>query len=243
MQKLFDLTGKTALITGGAGLLGKKHAEAIRSAGGNVVLTDIAEDPECIYMDVTDKDSIQEVADTVGRVDILINNAALNPKMIEKGENSFENFSLKRWNQGIDTNLTGAFLCSQVFINKMVKDGVKGVVINIASDLSIIAPDQRIYEGDVKPVDYSVTKHGLVGLTKYLSTYFADKGIRVNCLSPAGVYTSQDASFVNRLTNLIPMGRMASVDEYKGAIVFLCSDASAYMTGANLVIDGGRTVW
>tara|TARA_R110001599_G_scaffold346424_2_gene571669 strand:+ start:4652 stop:5383 length:732 start_codon:yes stop_codon:yes gene_type:complete len=243
MQKLFDLTGKTALITGGAGLLGKKHAEAIRSAGGNVVLTDIAEDPECIYMDVTDRDSIQEVANTIGRVDILINNAALNPKMIEKGENSFENFSLKRWNQGIDTNLTGAFLCSQVFINKMVKDRVKGVVINIASDLSIIAPDQRIYEGDVKPVDYSVTKHGLVGLTKYLSTYFADKGIRVNCLSPAGVYTDQDASFVKRLANLIPMGRMASVDEYKGAIVFLCSDASAYMTGANLIIDGGRTVW
>ena len=194
-------------------------------------------------MDVTSKSSIEKVANDIGRIDILINNAALNPKMVKKGENKFENFPLDRWNQGINVNLTGAFLCSQVFINKMVKDKVKGVVINIASDLGIIAPDQRIYDGDVKPVDYSVTKHGLIGLTKYLSTYFADKNIRVNSLSPAGVYTNQDEAFVNRLSNLIPMGRMASVEDYKGAIVFLSSDASSYMTGTNLVIDGGRTVW
>jgi NAD(P)-dependent dehydrogenase (short-subunit alcohol dehydrogenase family) len=243
MQKLFDLTGKTALITGGAGLLGKKHAEAIRSAGGHVVLTDIVDDPECIYMDVTDKNNIEEVANSLGPVDILINNAALNPKMVEKGENRFENFSLQRWNQGIEVGLTGAFLCSQVFINKMVRDDIQGSVINIASDLSIIAPDQRIYQGDVKPVDYSVTKHAIIGLTKYLATYFAEKGIRINSLSPSGVYTNQDASFVKRLSSLIPMNRMASVDEYKGAIIFLCSDASSYMTGANLIIDGGRTVW
>ena len=243
MQKLFDLTGKTAIITGGAGLLGKKHAEAIVSAGGTAILTDIVEDPDCVYMDVTDKDSIEKVANSFSRVDILINNAALNPKMIEKGENRFEDFSLHRWNQSINVNLTGAFLCSQVFINKMVRDNVKGTVINIASDLGIIAPDQRIYEEDVKPVDYSVTKHGVIGLTKYLSTYFAEKNIRVNCLSPAGVYTNQDPGFVKRLANLIPMGRMASVEDYKGAIVFLCSDASTYMTGANLIIDGGRTVW
>jgi len=243
MQKLFDLTGKTALITGGAGLLGKKHAEAIRSTGGHVVLTDIVDDPECIYMDVTDKNNIEEVANSLGPVDILINNAALNPKMVEKGENKFENFSLQRWNQGIEVGLTGAFLCSQVFINKMVRDDIRGSVINIASDLSIIAPDQRIYQGDVKPVDYSVTKHALIGLTKYLATYFAEKGIRINSLSPSGVYTNQDASFVKRLSSLIPMNRMASVDEYKGAIIFLCSDASSYMTGANLIIDGGRTVW
>jgi NAD(P)-dependent dehydrogenase (short-subunit alcohol dehydrogenase family) len=243
MQKLFDLTGKTAIITGGAGLLGKKHAEAIVSAGGTAILTDIVECPDCIYMDVTDKDSIEKVANSLSRVDILINNAALNPKMIEKGENRFEEFSLHRWNQSINVNLTGAFLCSQVFINKMVRENVRGTVINIASDLGIIAPDQRIYEEDVKPVDYSVTKHGVIGLTKYLSTYFAEKNIRVNCLSPAGVYTNQDPGFVKRLANLIPMGRMASVEDYKGAIVFLCSDASSYMTGANLIIDGGRTAW
>tara|TARA_R110000851_G_scaffold236152_3_gene388770 strand:- start:906 stop:1637 length:732 start_codon:yes stop_codon:yes gene_type:complete len=243
MKNLFDLTGKTALITGAAGLLGKKHAEAIMSAGGNVILTDVVDDPECIYMDVTDKASIKKVANDIERVDILINNAALNPKMVERGENKFEHFSLERWNQGINVNLTGAFLCSQVFISKMIEDNIKGVVINIASDLGIIAPDQRIYDGDVKPVDYSVTKHGLIGLTKYLSTYYADKNIRVNSLSLGGVYTNQDEDFVNRLSNLIPMGRMASVDEYKGAIVFLCSEANSYMTGGNLILDGGRTIW
>ena len=243
MKNLFDLTGKTAVITGGAGLLGQKHAEAIKSAGGSVVLTDIVDHPDCIYMDVTDKASIEKVASRIPRVDILINNAALNPKMVEKEDNNFETFSLDRWNQGINVNLTGAFLCSQVFINKMVADGIQGTVINIASDLSVIAPDQRIYEGDVKPVGYSVTKHALIGLTKYLATYFADKNIRVNSLSPGGVYTNQDHEFVKRLSNLIPMGRMASEDEYGGAIVFLSSDASSYMTGANLILDGGRSVW
>jgi len=240
---MFDLTGKVAVITGGAGLLGKKHAEAIEEAGGTPILTDIISAPNCRYMDVTDKESIQALADSLERVDILINNAALNPKMISKGDNDFENFDIKRWNKSIEVNLTGAFLCSQVFINKMVQDSNKGVVINIASDLGIIAPDQRIYDGDVKPVDYSVTKHGLVGLTKYLSTYYAGKNIRINTLCPSGVYTNQKDDFVKRLSSLIPMGRMAHIDEYKGSIVFLCSDASSYMTGANLIVDGGRTVW
>ena len=243
MKNLFDLTGKTALITGAAGLLGKQHAAAISEAGGTVILTDIVDDPDCIYMDVTDKNSIEEVAKTLGPIDILINNAAMNPKMIEKGENKFEDFPLQRWNRALEVGLTGAFLCSQIFINKMITDGLQGTVINIASDLAVIAPDQRIYEGDVKPVDYSITKHAIIGLTKYLATYFADKNIRVNSLSPGGVYTGQPEAFVHRLTNLIPMNRMASVDEYKGAIVFLCSDASSYMTGANLIVDGGRTVW
>jgi len=240
---MFDLSGKTALITGAAGLLGQNHAAAIEEAGGTVILTDIVDDEHYIYMDVTDKKSIENVVESLDRVDILINNAAINPKMIKKGSNNFEQFSLERWNQGLQVNLTGAFLCSQIFINKMIKDNVKGVVINIASDLGVVAPDQRIYKDDVKPVDYIVAKHGIIGLTKYLATYFADKNIRVNSLSPAGVYTNQDSDFVERLTNLIPMRRMASVDDYKGAIVFLCSDASSYMTGANLIIDGGRTVW
>ena len=125
----------------------------------------------------------------------------------------------------------------------MIKDKTRGIVINVASDLGVIAPNQTIYEDDVKPVDYSVTKHGIIGLTKYLSTYFADKGIRVNSISPGGVYTNQSADFVERLSKLIPMGRMANKDEYKGAIVFLCSEASSYMNGHNLILDGGRTVW
>ena len=244
MLDKFSLKDKVVVITGGAGLLGKMHAEAIREAGGKVFLTDVCLDDECFYMDVTDKKSIENFVDGLDRVDVLINNAALNPKMSTKDEtNRFEDFDLDKWNDSLQVNLTGAFLCSQVFINKMIKDKTKGVVINVASDLGVIAPNQTIYEDDVKPVDYSVTKHGIIGLTKYLSTYFADKGIRVNSISPGGVYTDQSEDFVKRLSELIPMGRMANKDEYKGAIVFLCSEASSYMNGHNLILDGGRTVW
>ena len=241
----FSLKDKVVVITGGAGLLGKMHAEAVREAGGKPILTDVIDDGDCHYMDVTDKNSIEEFVDKyLDRVDVLINNAALNPKMSTKDEtNKFEDFSLDKWNKSLEVNLTGTFLCSQVFINKMIKDKTKGVVINVASDLGVIAPNQNIYNGDVKPVDYSVTKHAIIGLTKYLSTYFGDKNIRVNAISPGGVYTNQSDDFVERLSKLIPMGRMANKDEYKGAIVFLCSDASSYMNGHNLILDGGRTVW
>ena len=241
----FSLKDKVVVITGGAGLLGKMHAEAVREAGGKPILTDVIDDGDCHYMDVTDKNSIEEFVDKyLDRVDVLINNAALNPKMSTKDEtNKFEDFSLDKWNKSLEVNLTGAFLCSQVFINKMIKDKTKGVVINVASDLGVIAPNQNIYNGDVKPVDYSVTKHAIIGLTKYLSTYFGDKNIRVNAISPGGVYTNQSDDFVERLSKLIPMGRMANKEEEKGAIVFLCSDASSYMNGHNLILDGGRTVW
>ena len=241
---MFNLKNKVVVITGGAGLLGKMHAEAVREAGGSPVLTDVVEDSDCYYMDVTDKNSIEDFVNSLEKVDVLINNAALNPKMSTKDEtNRFEDFDLEKWNKSLQVNLTGAFLCSQVFINKMIKDKIKGIVINVASDLGVIAPNQTIYEDDVKPVDYSVTKHGIIGLTKYLSTYFADKNIRVNSISPGGIYTNQSKEFVERLSTLIPMGRMADKDEYKGAIMFLCSDASSYMTGHNLILDGGRTIW
>ena len=241
---MFNLKNKVVVITGGAGLLGKMHAEAVREAGGSPVLTDVVEDSDCYYMDVTDKNSIEDFVNSLDKVDVLINNAALNPKMSTKDEtNRFEDFDLEKWNKSLQVNLTGAFLCSQVFINKMIKDKIKGIVINVASDLGVIAPNQTIYEDDVKPVDYSVTKHGIIGLTKYLSTYFADKNIRVNSISPGGIYTNQSKEFVKRLSELIPMGRMADKDEYIGAIMFLCSDASSYMTGENVIIDGGKTVW
>tara|TARA_B100000029_G_scaffold516541_1_gene630709 strand:- start:1991 stop:2716 length:726 start_codon:yes stop_codon:yes gene_type:complete len=241
---MFSLKDKIVVITGGAGLLGKIYAEAITEAGGTPILTDVVEDTDCRYMDVTSKESIENFVNDLERVDVLINNAALNPTMSTKDEtNRFEDFDLDKWNKSLEVNLTGAFLCSQVFINKMIKDKTKGVIINVASDLGVIAPNQTIYEDDVKPVDYSVTKHGIIGLTKYLSTYFADKGIRVNSISPGGVYTNQSEDFVKRLSELIPMGRMADKDEYKGAIVFLCSEASSYMNGHNLILDGGRTVW
>ena len=266
MTNLFDLTGKTALITGGGGLLGPKHAEAIVEYGGKVILADwhedrakekaelIGENASYEYIDVTDKKSIQSVVDKYDKIDILINNAAKDPKVKKGGgltpDSRFETMTEDYWKEGIDACINGTFLCSQIVSNKMLKNG-GGVILNISSDLGVIAPDQRIYKQDgvednlqnVKPITYSAAKWAVVGMTKYLSVYFAQRGIRVNCLSPTGVYNNHPEDFVKKLSNIIPMGRMADIDEYKGAVVFLCSDASSYMTGENLVIDGGKTVW
>ncbi len=276
MNNLFDLNGKVALITGGGGLLGPKHAEAFIEYGGKVILTDwhldrvIEKSNELnkkygegkstpFFMDVTDKLSIENVIsqlDNLGiNVNVLINNAAKDPK-VKNGEGSltpdlrFETMTEEYWKKGLDASVNGTFLCSQAFGNRMLKNG-EGVILNIASDLGIIAPDQRIYKKpgvsdelqNVKPITYSAAKWAIIGMTKYLGVYFADKGIRVNCLSPTGVYNNHPEEFVQKLSNIIPMGRMAHIDEYKGAIVFLCSNASSYMTGANIVIDGGKTVW
>tara|TARA_R110002020_G_scaffold282697_1_gene498336 strand:- start:43 stop:843 length:801 start_codon:yes stop_codon:yes gene_type:complete len=266
MTNLFDLTGKTALITGGGGLLGPKHAEAIVEYGGKVILADWHEDrakekAELIgknasyeYIDVTDKKSIQSVVDKYDKIDILINNAAKDPKVKKGGgltpDSRFETMTEDYWKEGIDACINGTFLCSQIVSNKMLENG-GGVILNISSDLGVISPDQRIYRQDgvdedkqnVKPITYSAAKWAVVGMTKYLSVYFAQRGIRVNCLSPTGVYNNHPEDFVKKLSNIIPMGRMADIDEYKGAVVFLCSEASSYMTGENLVIDGGKTVW
>ena len=184
---------------------------------------------------------------------ILINNAANNPKVEAAADpvwSRLENFPLDVWEADIAVGLTGAFLCSQVIGAEMARRK-KGVIVNVASDLAVIAPDQRLYRQDglpedqqpVKPVTYSVVKTALLGLTRYLATYWADCGVRVNAISPGGVYTGQPEDFVTRLSSLIPLSRMARVDEYQGAILFLCSDASSYMTGTNLVIDGGRSSW
>jgi len=276
MQHLshFDLAGRVALITGGAGLLGQQHAAALLEVGCDVVLCDVAKEsldlvidrlkkdfgPERAigrYMDVTDLASIQDFADNMGerRIDILINNAAIDSKVVADSSLSnparLESFSLSSWNHEISVGLTGAFLCSQVFGSLMASDGRGGVILNIASDLSIIAPDQRLYSVEgladelqpVKPVTYSVIKAGIVGLTKYLATYWCGKGIRANALSPGGVFNGQGALFKERLESLIPLGRMAHISEYRGAVQFLCSDASSYVNGQNIVIDGGRSVW
>lgn len=275
LRDRFDLADKIAVITGGAGLLGVRHAEAIAEMGGTPVLVDIDEanvraraaelatNYRCravgLAADICQPEAVAGVLASVlgnfNRVDILINNAANNPKMeplpqMNAPWSRLEQFPLAIWNQDIAVGLTGAFLCSQIIGAELARRG-NGVILNIASDLGVIAPDQRIYREPglpperqpAKPVSYSVVKHGIIGLTRYLATYWADRGVRVNSLSPGGVYTGQDEAFVERLVNLIPLKRMADQDEYKAAIVFLVSDASSYMTGANIIIDGGRTVW
>jgi NAD(P)-dependent dehydrogenase (short-subunit alcohol dehydrogenase family) len=271
----FNLTGKTALITGGAGLLGFEHAIAILSTDGNVVLWDLdalqLSDKATklanefgegrvftALVDVTDETQISEglkiLNDEGIEIDILLNNVAANPKYsnsnLKRNFSRLENFRLDDWNKEISIGLTSAFLCSKIIGSRMAMRK-NGVILNIASDLSVIAPDQRLYEIDsappslqpVKPVTYSVIKAGLVGLTKYLATYWNEEGIRVNSLSPGGVYDDQPAEFVKKISNLIPMGRMANSDEYQSAVQFLCSEASSYMTGQNIIIDGGRSVW
>ncbi len=211
-----------------------------------------------IKTDITDKADVEKLRDTIlnrfGRIDGLINNAANNPKVEGDQQTTewsrFENFSLEAWEQDMTVGLKGAFLCSQVLGSKMAECG-KGVIVNISSDLGLVGPDQRLYEKEgvpadqqpVKPVTYPVVKSGLIGLTRYLATYWATKGVRVNTLCPGGVETDQPEDFKERLHSRIPMNRMAQKDEYQGAILFLVSDASSYMTGATLAVDGGRTCW
>jgi NAD(P)-dependent dehydrogenase (short-subunit alcohol dehydrogenase family) len=268
--KIFNLDGRVAVITGGAGLLGVQHAIAIHDFGGIPILADI--DAQAaraaakrvgtravgVELDVTDPGSIKALRDMLlgkfKRIHILINNAARNPKVESNRGGAalgrFEDFDVDSWNLDVAVGLTGAMLCSRVFGSHMAQAG-GGVILNIASDLALIGPDQRLYEKQglpphkqpKKPVSYSVVKSGLVGLTRYLATYWADCGIRANALCPGGVENNPPAEFLQRIAKLIPMGRMARVDEYQGAVAFLCSDASSYMNGAVISMDGGRTAW
>jgi NAD(P)-dependent dehydrogenase (short-subunit alcohol dehydrogenase family) len=275
VTEAFRLDGRVAVITGGAGLLGQQHARAIAEAGGTPVLLDINAAaltqavgalgalgltiPDGLPCDITELAAVEAASGAIlrthGRIDILINNAANNPKADDPGaldarRSRLEHFPMERWAQDIAVGLTGAMLCSRVFGTEMANHK-RGVILNIASDLALIAPDQRLYRvqgaaaGDqpVKPVSYSVVKAGLVGLTRYLATYWAASGVRVNAICPGGIQERQDDAFLERISRLIPLGRMARPDEYNAAIVFLVSDASAYMTGAIVPIDGGRTCW
>lgn len=271
----FFIENQVCIITGGAGLLGREHAKAVLEGKGIPVLLDISMEAlnrgkdelqklypegkiEIYQTDITREEELEkvrrELSQKYGHIDILINNAANNPKMEEISKNlgniKFDNFPLDIWMDDISVGLTGAFLCAKVFGKEMEKNK-SGVILNISSDLGIIAPDQRIYkreglkeeEQTIKPVTYSVIKHGLIGLTKYLATYWADKNIRVNVLCPAGVENGQNQEFMEKLTNLIPMGRMADVREYQCTVLYMISQASSYMTGSTVIVDGGRTCW
>jgi NAD(P)-dependent dehydrogenase (short-subunit alcohol dehydrogenase family) len=259
-----ELEGRTAVVTGGAGFLGRQWVAALTGAGATVVSVDVAiPDPPDVpgvrveQVDITDPGAVTDLAARLARdgltVDALVNNAAVDAPVTADGlagSDRFETFPLERWHREFAVGLTGAFLCAQAFGPAMARRG-RGSIVNIASDLALVAPDQSLYrvegraddEQPVKPVTYSVIKTGLLGLTRYLATYWGAEGVRVNALCLGGVRRDQDAGFVERLSQRIPLGRMARPGEYGEALVFLCSDASSYMTGASLVLDGGRTVW
>jgi NAD(P)-dependent dehydrogenase (short-subunit alcohol dehydrogenase family) len=265
LNGLFSLEGKTAIVTGALGLLGKEHCRALSDAGANVVVTDINEEA-CrsfagelrrglgIGADITKKDSVEALRDTAlaayGRIDILVNNAAVND-MFENPEQAgelskFENYPVSSWQKSLDVNVTGTFLCSQI-IGKVMADAGSGSIINIASTYGMVGPDQSIYrkpdgtQDFYKSPAYPATKGAVINFTRFLAAYWGDRGVRVNTLSPGGVENAQDEFFVKNYAARTPLGRMATPRDYRGALVFLASDASQYMTGANLVVDGGWT--
>lgn len=268
ITQIFSLRGKVAIVTGAAGLIGKNHCEALASAEATVIACDIntssvkdyvnklGSDSMCIDLDVTDKASIEIARDLIlekfGRIDILVNNAAIND-MFENPQaateqSKFENYPLELWKKSLDVNVTGVFLCAQIFGAQMAKQD-KGSIINVASTYGIVGPDQSLYidkngnQNFYKPPAYSATKGAVISFTKFLAAYWGHKGVRVNTLSPGGVENSQDEFFVEKYSKKTPLGRMAAPTDYMGAVVFLASDASSYMTGANLVVDGGWTCW
>jgi len=273
----FSLADRVAIVTGGTGLLGVEFCRTLAEAGARVVIADINADAVSqlatsmiqsgyhvmgIATDITQPESVSNLLDETlsgfGRLDILVNSAALDPKfdppsldkMAKQGavSGAFEDYPLDAWKAALEVNLTGMFLCCQAAVKPMLAHGKKGSIINICSTYGLVGPDQRIYQRDgrqtsYKPVYYSVTKAGVLGLTRYLSAYYAGTEIRVNALTPGGVYNSHDETFLNAYSARTIMGRMANKDEMNGALLFLASDASSYMTGSNLVVDGGWTAW
>lgn len=271
ISEIFDLTGKTAVVTGAAGLLGRKFAEALAMAGAKVAMVDLAIDRleeaskplfeqfdgQIILLpcDITKEEQTTEVINKLAEdhgVDILVNSAAIDPKFdmgsVKDGETvgAFTSYSLENWKRSMDVNLTGTFIMTKA-VCRHFEEKQSGVVINISSTYGISGPDQRIYESKdrgfqfFKPVDYSVTKAGMIGFTKALAAYYQGKDIRVNALSPGGTQNNNSKEFIENYSYRTILGRMAVPEDYVGAIIFLCSDASAYMTGSNLVVDGGWT--
>ncbi len=265
---MFELNDKTAIVTGALGLLGREHCHALAGAGANVVVVDLDAD-QCasfaaelgggaigIAVNITDKASVSAAKDQIierlGHIDVLINNAAVNEKFEDPiaaaDQSRFENLPLEIWQRSLDVNVTGTFLCCQVFGAEMAKQSA-GSIVNIASTYGLVAPDQSIYKKPdgtqpfFKSPAYPTTKGAVIALTRFLAAYWGRDGVRVNTLSPGGVEAGQDEYFLKNYGDRTPLGRMAAPSDYRGAIVFLASAASSYMTGANLVVDGGWTTW
>ena len=274
LEDIFRLNDKVIVVTGASGLLGEKHAEAIACYGGTPVLIDLSEDKinkiveqlnekynvnsMGYVVDVTDEEAVKknvsEVIQKYGKIDGLINNAANNPK-VEDSENinfsRLENFPENVWNDDLDVGLKGAFLCAKHYGYEISKNPKGGSILNISSDLGLIAPDQDLYSVEglppekqaVKPVTYSVVKTGIIGLTRYLATYWSKNNVRSNAICPGGVDNNQNEEFISKVSEKIPLGRLANVNEYQGTVVWILSDASSYLNGAIIPIDGGRTAW
>jgi 2-deoxy-D-gluconate 3-dehydrogenase len=273
IQEKFDLAGQVAVVTGGVGLLGTEFCRTLAEAGAVVVVIDLHEDASCdlaerltlegyrskgFGVDITDPQAVRILVDSIvsqfGRLDVLVNSAALDPKFDADAASrgiapgAFEDFPLDHWKAALNVNLTGMFLITQACVKPMIAQGSKGSIINICSTYGLNGPDQRIYIKNgkrvaFKPVYYTVTKAGVLGFTKYLAAYYAGTRIRVNALTPGGVFNSHDEYFVKNYSAKTILGRMAERDEMNGALLFLASDASSYMTGNNLVVDGGWTAW
>jgi NAD(P)-dependent dehydrogenase (short-subunit alcohol dehydrogenase family) len=268
LNNLFSLQNKVAIVTGASGLIGKEHCKALAEAGANVVAADLIKS-SCdkvaesllnmsygFELDVTDRNSIESLKqfclEEFGHIDVLVNNAAINDMFENPGEEAeltkFENYPLELWNKSFSVNVTGVFLCSQI-LGSVMAEQEKGSIINVASTYGVVAPDQSLYkkpdgtQAFYKSPVYSATKGAVIMFTKFLASYWGKKGVRVNTLSPGGVENSQDKFFVDNYSAKTMLGRMAGSDDYKGAVVFLASDASSYMTGANLIVDGGWTAW
>jgi len=273
IQQKFDLTGRVAVVTGGVGLLGAEFCRTLAEAGAAVAVVDLNASAShgtadsltksgyktlAVPTDITKPESVnamvEKIISTFGRIDILVNSAALDPKFdpdaVKKGmaPGAFEDYPLEQWNAALNVNLTGMFLVTQACVKPMVAQGRKGSVINICSTYGLNGPDQRIYIKDgqrvaFKPVYYTTTKAGVMGFTKYLAAYYAGTEIRVNALTPGGVFNNHEEYFVKNYSAKTILGRMARKDEMNGALLFLASDASSYMTGNNVVVDGGWTAW
>jgi NAD(P)-dependent dehydrogenase (short-subunit alcohol dehydrogenase family) len=274
LDNIFSLNGKVIIITGAAGLLGRMHAEAVAAYDGIPVLLDLQLDElnnlkaeldakynvisDVYEVDITNEKQIKKNAKSIyakyKHIDGLVNNAANNPKVEDSSNKNFsrlENFPLDSWNQDLSVGLTGSFLCAKHYGYYISQNSNGGSIINVSSDLGLIAPDQRLYakpdlkemQQPVKPVSYSIIKTGLIGLTRYISTYWAEKNVRCNAICPGGIENGQSEDFINSVSSRIPMGRLAKSHEYQGTIIWMLSDASSYLNGAIIAVDGGRTSW